>query len=277
MKAFLTDHPTTIRCLNYKENQEAALEELRDQDATVEKAPYLPYAWYLSDYGHLAGLKAFATGKIVVQDISSMLAGEIADPKQGDMILDLCAAPGGKSIHVADKMAGTGQVEARDLTEYKVELIRENIERTGLTNIKAVRKDATVLEKEYVGKADIVLADLPCSGLGVIGKKSDIKYRIDPEKIAELAQLQKTILHNAASYVKPGGTLIYSTCTITKEENTDNLKWFLENYPYETESLDPYLCEELKSETTKKGYLQLLPGIHQTDGFFMARLIRKQE
>lgn len=277
LKAFLEEHPTTIRCLSWNTEQEGVLDSLREQGVTVKKAPYLPYAWYISDYGHLAGLEAFARGKIVVQDVSSMLAGEIAHPAPGDKVIDLCAAPGGKSIHVADQLKGTGQVESRDLSDYKVDLIRENIERTGLKNIKAVRRDATVMEKEDVGTADLILADLPCSGLGVIGRKSDIKYRIDPDKISELAQLQKTILHNAASYVKPGGTLIYSTCTITKEENVDNLKWFLENYPYELESLDPYLDEKLQSETTRQGYLQLLPGIHQADGFFMARLIRKQE
>ena len=130
-------------------------------------------------------------------------------------------------------------------------------------------------DKESFEKADIVLADVPCSGLGVIGKKTDIKYRVDQDKIQELVVLQRQILHNAASYVKPGGTLIFSTCTITREENIENVEWFLENYPYEMESLNPYLCEELHSETTEKGYLQLLPGVHKTDGFFLARFRKK--
>lgn len=206
-----------------------------------------------------------------------MLVAEAAAPKKGDYVIDLCAAPGGKSLHVADKMEGFGHVDARDLTDYKVELIRENIRRTESINIEATRKDATILDKESVGKADIVLADVPCSGLGVIGKKTDIKYRTDQEKIGDLVILQRQILHNAASYVKPGGTLIYSTCTVTKEENVENVNWFLENYPFELESLDPYLCEELHSETTRKGYLQLLPGVHKTDGFFLARLVKRQE
>ena len=120
-----------------------------------------------------------------------------------------------------------------------------------------------------------VLADVPCSGLGVIGKKTDIKYRTDEDKIQELAVLQKQILHNAASYVKPGGILIYSTCTITSEENQSNVAWFTENYPFVLESLDPYLCEELHSETTAQGWLQLLPGVHKTDGFFLARMRKK--
>lgn len=168
-------------------------------------------------------------------------------------------------------------VDSRDLTDYKVGLIEENIERTQTMNIRAYRKDATILDKESIEKADIVLADVPCSGLGVIGKKTDIKYRTDEDKIQELSVLQKRILHNAASYVKPGGVLIYSTCTITREENQDNVAWFTENYPFVLESLDPYLCEELHSETTAQGYLQLLPGVHKTDGFFLARLRKKEE
>lgn len=277
LQEFLADRPTTIRLQLYQMDPEHTVDSLRQQGATVEQAPYLPYAKYLSDYSHLAGLRSFVMGRFVVQDISSMLVAEAAAPKKEDYVIDLCAAPGGKSLHVADKMEGYGHVDARDLTEYKVELIRENISRTESINIEATRKDATILDKESVGKADIVLADVPCSGLGVIGKKTDIKYRTDPDKISDLVILQRQILHNAASYVKPGGTLIYSTCTVTREENQENVNWFTENYPFELESLNPYLCEELHSETTEKGYLQLLPGVHKTDGFFLARLVKRQE
>lgn len=275
LKDFLQDRPTTIRCQLHRMNPELTIRSLEEQGAHLEKAPYLPYAWYLSEYSHLAGLKSFIMGRFVVQDVSSMLVAEAAGIKKGDYVIDLCAAPGGKSLHAADKMEGYGHVDARDLTDYKVELIRENIRRTDVINVEASKKDATILDRESVEKADVVLADVPCSGLGVIGKKTDIKYRTDEDKIRELTVLQRQILHNAASYVKPGGVMIYSTCTITKEENQENVQWFVENYPYELESLDPYLCEELYSEDTKKGYLQLLPGVHKTDGFFLARLRRK--
>lgn len=277
LQEFLKDRPTTIRCQLYQVDQELTIQSLKKQNVTVEKAPYLPYAYYISDYSHLAGLKSFVMGRIIVQDISSMLVSEVANPQKGDYIIDVCAAPGGKSLHAADKMQGYGHVDARDLTDYKVELIRENIQRVQAINVEATRKDATILDKESVGKADIVLADVPCSGLGVIGKKTDIKYRVTQDRIQELTVLQKQILHNASSYVKPGGILIYSTCTITEEENLDNVRWFVENYPFELESIDPYICDELKNETTKDGYLQLIPGIHKTDGFFLARLKRKAD
>lgn len=273
---FLEEHPTCIRCQQYRMNQEMVVDSLTRQGITVTPAPYLPYALYISGYGHLSAVKSFLMGRFQVQDVSSMLVAEAAAPKKGDYVIDLCAAPGGKSLHVADKMEGTGQVEARDLTDYKVELIRENIDRMRAANVTAVVADATVANRDSVGKADVVLADVPCSGLGVIGKKPDIKYRMNEEEIAELVVLQRRILHNAASYVKPGGTLIYSTCTVTPQENQENVRWFTENYPYRLDSLDPFLPQELHSEDTAAGWLQLLPGVSKTDGFFLARLVRTE-
>jgi len=255
-------------------NMDLTVNRLENQGVTVEKAPYLDYAYYISNYNYLAVLDVFQMGCIMVQDVSSMLVAEAAAPQKGDQVIDMCAAPGGKSLHVADKMFGYGHVDARDLTEHKVELIRENIKRIDAINITASCKDATVFDKGSVDKADIVLADVPCSGFGVIGKKNDIKYKITQQKQEDLIVLQRKILNNAAAYVKVGGILIYSTCTIGREENQDNVDWFIQNYPYELESLNPYLCEELYSETTEKGYLQLLPGIHKCDGFFIARLKR---
>lgn len=250
---------------------------LRDQGVTVRPALWLPYARYISGFNYIPALYAFREGRIQVQDVSSMLVGELAAPRPGDRVLDMCAAPGGKSLHIADMLKGTGLVEARDLTEYKVGLIEENIERSGVINVVARRQDATIPDRKSVKAFDIVLADLPCSGLGVIGKKTDIKYRITPDRIRELVQLQRQMLHNAADYVKPGGLLIYSTCTICEEENEENVQWFLAHYPFTADSLEEYLPEELKNEDIGQGYIQLLPGIHGADGFFIARMRRNQE
>lgn len=277
LEAFLQEKPTTIRIREYLVEKEAVLESLKSQKVTVEKAPYVENAYYVKDYDYLPALDAFRVGCIQVQDVSSMLVGEIAAPKEGDYVIDLCAAPGGKTLCIADKLKGTGRVDARDISRTKTDYIRENAIRQNFLNVVVTEKDATQLDSESLEKADIVLADVPCSGLGVMGRKTDIKYKLNPAKIQELAGLQREILEQASTYVKPGGTLIYSTCTIGKEENQDNVAWFLEHYPYELESLDPYLCEELRSETTKKGYLQLLPGVHKCDGFFIARLKRKTE
>lgn len=277
LRDFLKDKPTTVRLRTFATNTEQTEKMLRDEGVTVTKAPYVDAARYISGYDYVPGLTAFREGRMQVQDVSSMLVSVCAAPKKGDMVLDLCAAPGGKSLHMADLLQGSGSVEARDLTDYKVDLIRSNIERSGAINIEAVRHDATVYDRRCEGRYDIVLADVPCSGLGVIGKKTDIKYRMDPDKIRELVQLQRQILHNAAAYVKPGGVLMFSTCTICAEENERNVSWFTSHYPFHTESLDPWLPDELCSAQTREGMLQLLPGIHRSDGFFLARLKKEED
>lgn len=275
LKDFLEEKPLTVRCRTYLNSQEAIVKSLTDQGVKVEPAPYLPYACHISGFDHILALDAFINGKILVQDVSSMLVAEAADPQKGDYVIDVCAAPGGKSLHVGDKMEGFGTVDARDVSQYKVNLIEENIRRTNSINVQAKVQDATIFDQESELLADIVLADVPCSGYGVIGKKPDIKYRVTPQKLEEIVILQRTILDRAANYVKPRGTLIFSTCTIAKEENEENMMWFLQNYPFKLESLDPCLPEELHSETTALGYLQLLPGVHKTDGFFIAKFRRK--
>ena len=272
---FLEDKPLTVRCRTYLNSVEKTCESLRAQGVTVEPAPYLPYAKRISGYNHILALDAFIQGKIQVQDVSSMLVAEIADPKKTDYVIDLCAAPGGKSLHIGDKMEGFGTVDARDVSQYKVNLIEENIRRIGSINVQTRVQDATVFDVDSECLADIVLADVPCSGYGVIGRKPEIKYRSTLQKQEELVILQRNILDKAAEYVKPRGVLIFSTCTIAKEENEENMMWFMNNYPFKLESIDPYIPDELKSETTSLGYLQLLPGVHGTDGFFIARFRRK--
>ena len=203
-----------------------------------------------------------------------MLVAEVADPKWGDYCIDVCAAPGGKSLHLADKLSGSGFVEARDITDSKVQMMQENIERTGIINMNAIVADATIFDPASEEKADVLIADLPCSGLGVMGRKPDIRFKMNEKKQEEIVRIQRKILDTVYRYVKPGGTLVYSTCTVGANENQYNLKWFLDNYPFRLESIDPYLPEALKGKTTKAGYLQIQPGIHQADGFFLAKLKR---
>lgn len=255
LKDFQKEKPTTIRCNLNQMSKEQLIDELKSEGVQVEEHPYLPYALMISGYDYLGDLKCFQNGAFHVQDISSMLVSHISEPKDGDNVIDVCAAPGGKSLHMAELLKGTGHVEARDLTDYKVNLIRENILRSGMTNIDAVRWDATVLDEKSVEKADIVIADLPCSGLGVLGKKTDLKYKMTEQTQNELVKLQREILSKVKLYVKPEGTLIYSTCTIHEAENMGNVQWFLKENPE----------FELVSD------LQLLPGVHESDGFFIAK------
>ena len=268
---------TVVRCNLSRASKEEIIAELEAQNITVKQHPYLDYALEISDYNYMKAVSAFRKGWIQVQDISSMLVAEIAAPNWGDYCIDVCAAPGGKSLHIADKLSGSGYVEARDVSEYKVQLMQENIERTGAINIRAMVMDATVRDESSVRKADIVLADVPCSGLGVIGKKQDIKYKMSEKQQQDIIRLQRRILAVVQEYVRPGGVLIFSTCTIGADENQFNIKWFLENFPFRLENIDPYICEELHSKTTQGGYIQLLPGVHHSDGFFIARLRRLEE
>ena len=273
---FQKEKPLTIRC-NISRCQPAELEaRLEKEGVQAVGHPYLSYACRITGYDYLGDLESFREGLFAVQDVSSMLVGEIADPKPGDYIIDVCAAPGGKSIHLADRLAGTGHVEARDLTEYKTALIRENIDRMGMKNITAVQMDASVQDASSVSKADIVIADLPCSGLGVLGKKTDLKYRVTEKQLEDLVRLQRSILDVVCGYVKPGGVLIYSTCTINRAENQENVKWFLAEHPdFAPEQLKESLCAQLQGAVGEDGCLQLLPGVHDSDGFFIARLRKK--
>lgn len=268
---------TTIRVNLAKNTAEELADSLRKENIEVKEGSYLDCALKIQGFESMDSIKAFKEGRFTVQDESSMLIGLIAGSKEKDYIIDVCGAPGGKALHLAELLNGTGMLETRDVTDYKVSLIQENIQRMGFHNIRAVKWDARVKDEESLLKADIVIADLPCSGLGVIGKKPDIKYNMTLEKQEELVRLQREILSVVSGYVKEGGTLIYSTCTVNRDENLGNVEWFTKNYPFRLESLEEYLPKGLPCETKKEGYLQLIPGIHDTDGFFMARLKKKSQ
>lgn len=212
--------------------------------------------------GDLQSLRAFCEGLCFVQDKSSICVGEtaaaFADAASVLHVVDVCAAPGGKSLHLAEKFP-KAQIIARDLSEEKVKLIEENIMRSKACRVSAQAHDALVPDEQLCGKMDIVLADLPCSGLGVIGRKPDIKLRITQEDCAALAALQKDILQVVGQYVKAGGLLIYSTCTVNRAENQDNAAWIRANFPM------TLLFEK-----------QFLPGQDEGDGFYIA-VFRREE
>lgn len=263
-ESFLNQERTTIRVNTMMTDREKLIDDLKKQGIQAEKVvlrdyPDFKQGLYIWEYDYLLKIKEFAQGQFYVQDVSSMLPVWFLNPKEGDFVVDVCAAPGGKSIHAAQLMQGLGVVEARDLTDYKVGLIEENIARARLKNVKAVKWDALILDESLVGKADGVIADLPCSGLGVLKKKPDIRYRMTREQQEELSRLQRQILSNACQYVKPGGTLLYSTCTVNKIENEDNTAWFLENH----------------REFSLAKERQIFPGESCGDGFYLAKMIRR--
>lgn len=261
LEAWLQEHPTTIRVDTNRISAEKLAKRLKEQGICVKQDEELSECLYLSGYDSMGRLEEFQQGLFYIQDKSSMLVAKMAAPKEGDFCIDVCAAPGGKSIHLAQLLHGTGQVEARDLTEHKTNLIKENKERCEVENLSVKQWDATVVDESAIEKADIVIADLPCSGLGVIGKKVDIKYRMTRQEEEELAELQRKILSIVQQYVKPNGTLVYSTCTIDRLENEENVAWFTQKFPQ-------FALQEMR---------QILPGADGNDGFFLAKFQKESK
>ncbi len=279
LRKFLEVSPVTIRMKEEirDEDKEMLLEQMKGQDIEVMPHPYLPYAYTISHLEGMHQVPGFTQGFIAVQDVSSMLAVEAAGIKPGDLILDVCAAPGGKAMLAAEKTGPEGLVIARDISDMKVSFIEENAGRMCLDQIRVQVQDATVFDETMVDKADVVIADLPCSGLGIIAKKRDIKYNVTPESLVELCELQRQILDVVSQYVKPGGTLIYSTCTVNPMENEENREYILKELGFEAVDINEYLPEVLHCETAREGYLQLLPSVHETDGFFISRFRRSKQ
>ena len=283
LAGFAKDKKTYIRCNRTLTTPETVKKQLEQEGVTVECVPQCDYAFCIHGYDYLSDLPSFAQGLFQVQDLSSIIAGLVVQPKAGDLIIDVCAAPGGKCIHAAERLAvaeqsgaACGRVQARDISEHKVELILSNIARMRTNNITAKVWDAAVRDESLVGQVDILLADVPCSGLGILGRKADVRYKADKENLQKLVELQRSILSTVSEYVKEGGELIYSTCTINEAENFGNVQWFTEHFPFEIISVEQDLPFFDKTRIIK-GCVQLLPGIDQTDGFFVAKLRRTHQ
>ena len=258
---------TTVRCNTRKATLSEIIENLNAQGVQAEQSEIYENALHIKGYDSLEKLDAFKAGLITVQDESSMIAGLAGGVRPGDYVIDVCAAPGGKSLHICELMNGTGCVDSRDVSDYKIGLLKENIKRIGVKNIKTSVMDAVKLDEDSVEKADIVIADLPCSGLGVIGNKSDIKYNVSEHQIFQLVKFQRNILSVVSQYVKPGGTLVFSTCTVNTFENDDNVEWIEQNLPFRRKAFDKQVPAALRSE---KGYIQIFTGDYGMDGFFIS-------
>lgn len=255
-------------------SREALKQELALAGAVCEELPFGLDGFYITSDKSPDQLQPFCDGAFLIQDVSSMLQGKIASAQKGQYIVDVCAAPGGKALHAAMDMKGTGCVDCADISEAKTALIRENTERLKLTNVKISVRDALVFDAALEEKADILIADLPCSGLGIIGRKPEIRYNVSEKDVENLAALQRRILDTVWRYVKPGGRLIYSTCTLTEEEDEENYRYLTEQLPFSPESLKPYLPDGPHVQTLDRGYLKLIPGIHSCDGFFIGSAVR---
>ena len=258
LEQLMAVHPVTIRFAS-QVTQERRQEYIRSWQAggiRVTQSEYLEYACYLEGVGGVTALEGYSDGAFMVQDVSSMLCVEAAGLKEGDMVMDVCAAPGGKALLAAQTAA---HVLARDVSEAKLWRIEENVQRMGLEGkVSTQLWDAVTTDTDRIESADVVFMDVPCSGLGVLGKKRDIKYHVTPESLESLTALQRRIIEGSWQYVKPGGILMYSTCTINRRENEEACRFICENFPF--------TLEESR---------QLLPQEAHMDGFFYARLRRE--
>lgn len=263
----------SVRLNTEKLSVEDFSKQISESGVHVESGTILPYALKLVGAIDLSKNQLFNEGVFTIQDESSMLVTEIMSPEPGSKVLDVCSAPGGKTCHIASVVGPDGSVEARDVSDRKIDKVKENAKRLGLGNINYKVMDGTQLDEASIEQFDYVLTDVPCSGLGIIKKKPDIKRFMTKEKIDSLKVVQKDILNSASRYVKIGGTLIYSTCTINKEENLWQLKAFLKKHKdFQLESIDGITLNE--NMILEDNVLQLIPIKQMTDGFFIAKLKR---
>ena len=263
--------PTCIQVNPLKTTAEDLERELRGDGVTVEPHPWLEGYLEITGTGDLRSLPAFREGRFLVQDAAARLAAMAASAAPGDRVLDVCAAPGGKSFSMAMDMGDRGQILSCDVHPYKVKLIESGAQRLGLTCIRAAAADAREKHAAWEGQADVVMADVPCSGLGIIRKKPDIRYK-DMASLASLPAIQSAILDNASRYVRRGGTLVYSTCTVLPEENERVTDAFLRahlDFTYDTFALPGPIG-------TVEGHITLWPQRHGTDGFYICRMTRKE-
>ena len=267
----------SIRVNTLKTRKEKLTEALTNAGLQVAGGKLAREALIIENPSSVSRLEAFREGMFQVQDESSMLVGRVLDPLPGAFVVDVCSAPGGKATHLAQLMNNEGTVLARDIHEHKLKLIDEAARRLGTSIVKAELFDASVLDVSMQDRADGVLVDAPCTGLGILRRKPDIKWARNSGDKSEIIALQTKILGNAARYVKPGGVLVYSTCTIEREENEDAVAKFLEENPdFRPEDITGVLPEGLKKETAEKGYIQLFPNVDGVDGFFISKMRKKR-
>lgn len=271
------NRPIIARVNRQRTNKDELIDKLNELDNVSVVGVDGFDAFYFTSLDSLYDINEFNEGDFTVQDLSSQIVGMISGIKKGDVVIDVCAAPGGKSLHAADILAGFGESEGKviacDLTEKKLERITENINRLKVSNLTVMQRDASINEPPIEEKTDVVLCDVPCSGLGVMARKRDIKYGITREGLDSLSKLQKDIIKESVKLVKDKGTLIYSTCTIRKAENDDQLE-YIKSLGFKSESFYDYLPASFKEESAKSGYLQLFTNEKNTDGFFIAKFRR---
>lgn len=263
--------PLQIRTNTLKISRDELIQILDKKNMSPKKCKIAEQGIEIGNPENIDSLDEYNNGLFSVQSESSMLVGQVLNPKENSLIIDVCAAPGGKSLNACEIMKNTGKVISRDLYKGKIPLILNEAKRLGIINLHAENYDATNLDESLIGKADYVIADVPCSGLGIIRRKPEIKYNKSESDLKNIQEVQYKILSNASKYLKQNGEMIYSTCTTEREENIDIVNKFLKENP-SFKLVDIYKETKECFESAKNGYVEIYPHIHHMDGFFIAKL-----
>lgn len=272
--------PNTIRTNTLKISREELAHHLKEEGLEVSNCRFAPEGLKIKGFTALTGISGWREGYFTIQDEGSMLVARALAPAAGATVIDACSAPGGKTTHLAQLMGNEGRIVAADLHPHKLELVEESCRRLGVKIVEVVAADARELPARFKGQADYILVDAPCTGLGVLRRKPEIRWRKGGEKVAELARLNGEILDAMAECLKPGGVLVYSTCTVSAAENQEVVAAFCRRHPeFCLDDLSPFLGEDLLQSLTYgqpgSGMVQILPGEEDMDGFFIARLRKR--
>ncbi|MBS3970437.1 MAG: 16S rRNA (cytosine(967)-C(5))-methyltransferase RsmB [Clostridia bacterium] len=273
--------PNTIRVNTLKIQVEELMTLFINRGINVKKTLYAPEGLEIGNFEQIDKIEAFAQGLFIMQDEASMLVARCLNPAPNSTIIDGCAAPGSKTTHLAQLTADKSTILAFDIHSHKLKLIEQNARRLGINSIQLQKQEAQRIGVLFERRIDYLLLDVPCSGIGVLRRRADLRWRKNQQQIKELSRLQLEIIEGAAKCLKPGGVLVYSTCTMTHEENHDVVEKFLKNnLGFSFNSLLPYIPHELTKDphlqhTAKIGFMQILPQRHNMDGFFIARIVRE--
>ncbi len=263
----------TIRVNNLKTTKSELIKKLQSKKIEVEEG-ILEDFLYLKNVKNITKLEEYKQGLFTMQDESAGLTALVLNPKEGEKILDCCSAPGGKTTYIAEIMNNNGNIIAWDLHKKRLEKVKENSKRLGINIIKTEVNDATVLKEEYIEKFDKILIDAPCLGLGVIKRKPDIKWQRKFEDIIEISKIQEKILNICSKYLKKGGILVYSTCSIIQAENDIIIQNFINDSIFDLEEINNINISKIENKIERKGVKKLYPN-EKMDGFFIAKLIKK--
>lgn len=279
VKKLSENQPIAFRVNKLKATKEDIMRSFAAKGFTLEEGSLAPDCLLLNEGGLPFDEELFTEGCFSVQGEGSQLAVLALNPQSGEEVLDMCAAPGGKTAYIGELMGNRGEIYAGDVHDHKIKLIENACDRLGIDIVKAVKKQGQLWGQEYPGYFDCILLDAPCSGLGVLSQRQDALFRKDSGDIKALAAIQRELINSAIKALKPGGRLVYSTCTLSQRENLDNRNYILEEFPMKPVNLG-YIAQGVDDEDAaalEQGYIELLPYKHHTDGFFIAAFTKEDK